>query len=264
MSNPPHPLRKRHSVLRDFIIGFGYIVRGLRLIDQRGLRRYVILPLAINAALFGAVIAWLARTLDTLMQHYIPQWLSWLEWLLWPLIAIGLAVGVFYTFSLIANLVAAPFTGLLAERIELRLGGRPPSADASLWGNLRSALLAIRVQAHALLYMLLWAIPLLLLSIVPGLGLVLTPLWFVFSAWMLALGYLSIPTGNHNFNFSQNRTLAREHRALMLGLGSGITVLNIIPGLNFLALAAGTAAATALWTEHLAAHGRGPLSSQKV
>lgn len=238
-------------MLRDFIIGLGYVVRGLRLIGQPGLRRYVILPLSINIAVFTGAIYWLVRMLDATMQRYIPQWLSWLEWLLWPLLAIGFAVAVFYTFSLIANLIAAPFTGLLAERVEQRLGGRPPSAEASLWGNLRSALLAVRVQAAALLYMLIWSIPLLLLSSVPALGIVLAPLWLVFSAWMLALGYLATPTGNHDFDFRRNRSLAAEHRALALGLGTGITALTIVPVLNFLALPAGTAAAAALWTERL-------------
>lgn len=248
-------------MLRDFITGFGYTGRGLHLITQPRLRRYVILPLAINIALFGAGIAGLAYLLDGLMQRYIPHWLSWLEWLLWPLIAIGLAIAVFYTFSLVANLVAAPFTGLLAERIEQRLGGQPSSADVSLWGNFRGAMLAMKEQAVALLYQVSWSIPLLLLALVPGLGIVLTPLWFLFSAWMLALGYLATPTGNHHFNFRRNRELAREHRALMLGLGCGITLLTIIPVVNFLALSAGTAAATALWTERLS--GQAPSRGKK-
>lgn len=238
-------------MLRDFIIGLGYVARGLRLIGQPGLRRYVILPLAINVAVFATAIYCLVRLLDTIMQRYIPQWLDWLQWLLWPLLAVGFAVAVFYTFTLIANVIAAPFTGVLAERVEQRLGGRPPSAEASLWGNLRSALLAVRVQVAALLYMLLWSVPLLLLGLVPGIGVLLAPLWMIFSAWMLALGYLATPTGNHDFDFRRNRNLAAEHRALALGLGSGITVLTIIPVINFLALPAGTAAATALWTERL-------------
>jgi CysZ protein len=240
-------------VLRDFLIGLGYVMRGLRLIGQPGLRRYVILPLTINVVVFATAIYWLVRMLDTIMQRYIPQWLSWLEWLLWPLLAVGFAVAVFYTFTLIANLLAAPFTGLLAERVEQRLGGRPPSAEASLWGNLRSALLAVRVQGAALLYMLAWSIPLILLGFVPGIGLLLAPLWMVFSAWMLALGYLATPTGNHDFDFRRNRALVADHRALALGLGTGITALTVIPVLNFLALPAGTAAAAALWTEKLSA-----------
>lgn len=242
------------SVLRDFITGFGYVVRGLHLIVQPGLRRYVILPLALNIALFAGGIAWLAGTLDALMRRTLPAWLAWLEWLLWPLIALGLAVAVFYTFSLLANLVAAPFTGLLAERVEQRLGGRPPSAETGLWGGLRSALLAVRTQAAALLYLAAWAVPLLLLSLVPALGALLAPLWILFSAWMLALGYLATPTGNHDLDFRRNRAIAGKHRALILGLGTGITVLTVVPVLNFLALAAGTAAAAALWTERLASH----------
>ncbi|APZ43309.1 sulfate transporter CysZ [Acidihalobacter ferrooxydans] len=239
-------------MLSDFLIGFAYIFRGLKLIGQPDLRRYVVLPLLINTVLFAVALFGLAAFLDSLMQRYIPHWLSWLEWLLWPLLAIGFGVIVFYTFTLVANLIAASFTGLLAERIEQRLGGRPPSADASLWGNVHAGLIAMRTQLSALIYMLLWAIPLLLLSLIPWLAFLLTPLWLIFSSWMLALGYLAIPTGNHSFDFRRDRAIATEHRALMLGLGAGITLLTVIPILNFLVLAAGTAAATALWTERLA------------
>lgn len=237
--------------LHEFIIGLGYVVRGLHLIGQPGLRRYVILPFAINVAIFVAAIYGFVRLLDVVMQRFIPHWLAWLEWLLWVPLAAGLAVAVFYTFSMVANLIAAPFTGLLAERLEYHLRGRPTSPQAGFGDNLSGSVLAIRSQAAALIYNFTRTLPLFVLGFIPGLALVLTPVWMLFSAWMLALGYLATPTGNHHLDFRQNHALASKHRGLTLGLGAGLTVLSLIPLLNFLALPIGTAAATALWVEHL-------------
>ena len=233
-------------MLMDFMVGFMYVVRSFRLIIKPGLKRYVIIPVLINTILFIGVIYALVRFFDDLMQRSIPHGLNWLNWLLWPLIAIGAAIAVFYTFSLVANLIAAPFTGLLAEKIEEQLGGRPPSAEANFWWNLRNGWIAIKAQLATLRHLLLWAIPLMLFSLIPGIGFLLAPLWLIFSAWMQALGYLSIPMGNHGLNFPQIRELASRYRAASLGMGMGITLLTSLPVINFFALPIGTAAATLL------------------
>ena len=46
----------------------------------------------------------------------LPGWLDWLRYILWPLFAVAAVLVTFFTFSLVANLVASPFNGLLAER----------------------------------------------------------------------------------------------------------------------------------------------------
>jgi CysZ protein len=58
------------------------------------------------------------------MQSAVPDWLGWLEWLLWPVFILALLIIVFYSFTLIANLIASPFNGLLAEKTEALLTGR--------------------------------------------------------------------------------------------------------------------------------------------
>ena len=42
-------------------------------------------------------------------QVWLPEWLRWLDWLLWPLFGIIVFGAVFFGFSLVANLIAAPF-----------------------------------------------------------------------------------------------------------------------------------------------------------
>lgn len=109
--------------------GFYYFAQGWKLVLQPGIRRFVILPLLVNILLMGGAFWWLFTQLDvwipTLMS-YVPDWLQWLSYLLWPLAVISVLLVFGYFFSTIANWIAAPFNGLLAEQLEARLTGATP------------------------------------------------------------------------------------------------------------------------------------------
>lgn len=59
-------------------------------------------------------------------MSYVPDWLQWLDYLLWPIAVISVLLVFGYFFSTIANWIAAPFNGLLAEQLEARLTGATP------------------------------------------------------------------------------------------------------------------------------------------
>ncbi|MEZ5582291.1 MAG: EI24 domain-containing protein [Candidatus Competibacteraceae bacterium] len=104
-----------------FIKGAGYPLVGLQWLPRPRLRRFVILPLLINTLMFGALIAWSAQEFGVFMDwllSYLPSWLDWLRWLIWPLFVVAALLVIFYTFTLLANLIASPFNGLLAEQVE--------------------------------------------------------------------------------------------------------------------------------------------------
>jgi CysZ protein len=81
------------------IIGAGYLLRGLKLITQSGIRRYVVLPLAINTLLFALLIWYGASRFNSFIDWLLPAWLEWLEWLLWPLFAVSALLILFCTFQ---------------------------------------------------------------------------------------------------------------------------------------------------------------------
>jgi len=104
--------------------GAGYLLRGMRLITQLGFRRFVFMPLLINILVFSAAI-WYGfsrfKSFLAWMESELLSWLQWLDWFLWPMFILALVVFVFYSFTLVANLLAAPFNGLLAEKVERHL-----------------------------------------------------------------------------------------------------------------------------------------------
>ena len=236
--------------MRDLLAGLAYAWRGLRLVLQPGLRRFVAVPLALNTALFAGAIWYVLARVDALVSRWIPDWLSWIEWLLWPLLAVAAALLVFYTFSLAANLLGAPFNGWLAEAVERRVTGQGPPAF-SVREMLRQTPRLVGAEARKLGWFLARAVPLGLLFLVPGLNLLAPFLWLAFSAWALALEYLDYPMGNHALLFPEVRARARRRRLLALGFGLGVTALTTVPVLNFLAMPAGVAGATLLWAERL-------------
>lgn len=234
--------------------GAGYVLTGLRWLPKAGLRSFVAMPLLINTLLFGGGI-WLGvhqmERLDQALQRWLPHWLAWLHWLLWPLFVLTVLVVVFYAFSLVANFIAAPFNGLLAERVAKMIaptGAAPPAPVDSSWRDLLFSPLA---ELRKLLYFVGWAIPLLALSFVPALNVAAPVLWAISTAWMLALEYADYPLGNRGLTLREQRRLLRRHWPLTLGFGGMTLLLTLVPGLNFLAMPAAVIGATLMWNREL-------------
>jgi len=241
------------------VSGAGYLIKGMGLITKPGLRRFVLVPLLINIGVFSAAIWYGVVQFETFilwMESKVPSWLQWLEWLLWPLFVLALLIVVFYGFSLIANLIAAPFNGLLAEKVELHLTGRPLSEGGGLKQALIGLVPTLIDEVRKLLYALLWAIPFLILFLIPGINVAAPMLWFLYSAWMLALEYADYPMGNNGLKAREMRSRLRERRVLGLGFGAATAGLTMLPVVNFVVMPSAVAGATAMWVRELKGEGQ--------
>jgi CysZ protein len=238
------------------VSGLGYLLKGIRLIARPGLRRFVVVPLLVNFVVFaGAIYAGVAwfEGFVVWMAAKVPDWLQWLEWLLWPLFFLTLLVLVFYSFGLVANFIAAPFNALLAEKVELHLTGRPLDEGGGIAKALRELVPTLIDEVRKVLYALLWAVPFLILFLIPGVNLAAPVLWFLYTAWMLALQYVDYPMGNHGLKFSAMRSGLRKRRWLGLGFGAATAGMTLVPVLNFVVMPAAVAGATAFWVGELQA-----------
>lgn len=232
--------------------GFGYSIKGLKIISQAKIRRFVIVPLSINIVLFSMAIFVLFSMFDQWMQSLLPDfpsWLSWLEdwimWLVWPLFASMILFVVFYSFTFVANLIAAPFNSLLAEKVEFMLKGKPLEQTPCypVPSMIKQSLTS---EAGKLFYLLKWSVVLLLISFIPVINIIAPPLWIIFGAWMLALEYLDYPMSNHGYYFKDINKQAASQKTLFFGFGCGAFLLTSIPIINFIAMPAAVAGATAL------------------
>jgi CysZ protein len=234
-------------MISAFAQGVQHFIKGFTLIKHPKLRNYARIPLIINTLLF-ILVSWFSVVwLDLFMERIFPDWLAFLEYLIWPLFALSYFLFVFYTFSLLANLIAAPFTGLLAERTESILLGASSTTETSLSGFAAGVLPAFAHELSKLMYFALRAIPLLVLFFIPGPNVLAPFLWLVFSAWMLSVEYLDIPLSNHTPSFRQTRETVRQHRSLCMGFGTAASLATMIPVINFIAVPTAVCGATALW-----------------
>ena len=233
------------------ISGFFLPYQGLRLIFSPGLRRFVAIPLLLNIVIFAALAYFAGIHFDDFMDRWLPSqsWLEFLRWILWLLFAVAYALTLFYGFTLIANLIASPFNSILAARIEERLtGSRPADADESL---MRAVAPAIAGELNKIVYFASRAIPLLLLFLVPGLNILVSLAWVIFGLWFLAIEYADYPMGNHALRPAAQRARLREKRLKSLAFGAGVTVMMLIPILQFAAMPAAVAGATRFWVDDL-------------
>lgn len=233
---------------RELADGFRYALVGVRLIAAAGIRRYVAIPLVINALIFFLAALYLVERLTGLAQRFLPDWL---QWLFWPVVILSVMGIVFFGFTFLANLVATPFNGRLAVAVEKRLTGQPPADPASGTGPFRQALTAWLSELRKLAHAALCIIPVTILFLVPGLQVIAPLLWFVVAAWLLALEYADYPMANHGLDVRAQRALLAEQRPLALGFGLAALCITLIPVVNFIAMPAAVAGATALWIERL-------------
>lgn len=231
--------------MQSYFRGFTYFLKGFSLITKPVLRRFVILPLLINFLLFAGLLwaatNWVQGTTKYLVT-LLPTWLEWLSFLVWPVFLITGFFILFFGFTIIANFIAAPFNGLLAEATEQHLTGQKVEGD---WKQLlKDVAPALWSELRKLLYYLLRLIPLGILFIIPVLNIAAPVLWAMFGMWMLAIQYADYPMGNHRIFFAEQRRSLRKKRLTSLGFGSGVMLFTLIPVLNFFVMPVAVTGAT--------------------
>ncbi len=238
--------------MKDFLLGLQFVFRGLCWLGRKDIRTFVIVPLTVNALLFSLAICWGGSRLGNLIaaiQTAAPDYLSWVVWLLWPVFILLALLSLFFGFTLLANLLASPFNGLLAARVEHLAdpeASGPP--DLSLWQELLTAPVQ---ELRKIIYFLFLAILPAALWLIPPLYPLLPFAWAGFGAWVLAVEYLDYPLGNWRLSINSQRTLIRRRTMLAFGFGCGVTSLTIVPIINFVAMPTAVIGATLLWTEQL-------------
>lgn len=227
-----------------------YLQEGLKLILSPGLRLFVLLPLAINLLVFIGLIVVSVQQFSGWVEIFmpsLPNWLSFLEYILWPLFVALVLLMVFFTFNLVANIIAAPFNGFLAEKVEIVARGQD-NFPAFSWAEFTAMVpRTLSREMRKLGYFLPRSIALLILSFIPVLNLVAAPLWLLFGVWMMAVQYIDYPADNNKVSWDEMLAWLREKRWQSLGFGGITYVALLIPFINILMMPAAVAGATLFW-----------------
>jgi CysZ protein len=233
--------------------GMSYFFNGFSLIQTKGIKRFVLVPLAINILLFvtafyflfaeiGESISWLVAL--------VPDWLGWIKdgltYILWPLAVISVLLVFALVFGTLANWIAAPFNGLLAEKMERHLTGQD-LGEEGLLSIVKDIPRTLGRELSKLSYYLPRALGFFLIFLfVPIFGQLI---WFLFSAWMMAIQYCDYPFDNHKVGFPLMKRALAGDRTRSMSFGMMVSVTSMVPILNFLVMPVAICGATSMWVD---------------
>lgn len=230
--------------------GSGYLIKGFELIQLKGIKRFVFIPLAVNVVLFSVAFYFMYLQLDDYMvslQTWLPESFSWLTSVLWP-IALLFFIFIFsFIFSSVANWIAAPFNGLLAEKVEALLV-HSHQTDGSITDIIKDVPRTISREWCKFRYYLPRAVGFFFLYwFLPIIGQIL---WFLFLAWMMAVQYKDYAFDNHKINFDDMKVTLKAHKKLSYSFGITTAIFSMIPLVNLIIMPVAICGATALWVDH--------------
>ncbi len=209
-------------------LAVGYLFKGLKLLTSNQLRAFIVIPVLINVVLYSVALMLGYYYLTDLIEQFIPGWLHWLSWVLWPVFFISFFIAGFFTFTVLANLIAAPFYGKLSAKTLMLINGQVKEIEEQPLLKVMSA------ELKRAGYLLSRALPLLVLSFIPGVNVLAPFLWALFGAWGMSLEYMAYPLENAGVLFPEQKQLVKSIRlgALSFGglaaMGLTIPLINII------------------------------------
>ncbi len=227
--------------------GLGFVIEAFGLLFKPQLRPYVLIPLAINIVIF-AIVGWLffswIETGTNWALSFVPDWLAWITYLIMPAVILIFLLGVFFTFNMVANIVAAPFNGLLAEKVSLRVTPNLPAYEESM---AKLVMRTLSREVAKLGYYLPRILLLVVISFIPVVNFIAPALWFGFTAWMVAFQYVDFAADNQGRSINEVKLFLKERPLTTLTLGTLITMVLSVPVLNFIVIPLAVIACTLYW-----------------
>lgn len=235
--------------------GFFAPLRAARFLggENRDLRKFCVLPALLNALLLVVLVVLAILYGDDLLNWVWHEPQGWLRalYFLARILAVGVLLVVAYgLFLLTGALLAGPFNDYLSEQTEKRLRQIGAEAPFSWRLFLQDLLFATWDGLRELSLYALLLLGLLLLNVLPVVG---SALHFILGGgvtlFFLALECVSPALSRRRYSFPQRWGIIWRHRWLMFGLAGAVTLLMLIPLVNFLVLPLAVVAGTMLFVD---------------
>lgn len=223
------------------LAGVTLLLRGFACLGKPSIRLLVLTPLLINLLVFSGALWAAGHYFEVFLAWILPAWLDFLRWLLWPLFGLLFILLVFFTFTLLANILSAPFHALLADKLLAESGVLAQARRESI---VRSSWRSMSAEVQRVLSFLLRALPVLVLFAIPVVNVAAPFLWLGFTAWYLTRDYFSYPLDTLGLPFAEQEARLRELGALRLVFGLTVHMGLSVPLLNVLVPSAAVAAAS--------------------
>lgn len=244
----------------NLFAGFQYFIQGARLLTQPGMKRYVLVPILANIVVFFVLTAILINSFSSLTDWFngLLSFWSWLAFiatfittLLSGIIFFTILLIYGYSFNLITNIIAAPFYGLLAEKVEAELAGTEIPTEPFSTMATRTFKREMVKLWYFITRGIVVSIALFLLALIPLVNLSVPLFALLWGAWVMTLQYVDYPADNNQRSFTQLRKKMKQHAYSSTGLGSTIMLGSMIPVVNIFVMPIAVAGGTVFWVNEL-------------
>ena len=245
----------RRNFVVNFSRGFFSPFRSLKLLRQQPrLLQYIVIPFLINALVFSAAVYLGLDFFGSTVVESIPRGEAWywsvIYWLLWIVAVLLTAVLVFFSFTVVGNLLASPFNDLLSERVEEVLSGLVNNEPFTFGRFFREAWQTILMEAKKMWVFVVIMVLILPLNLLPGIGNALYTLLAIgLTLFFLSFEYLGFVMVRKGRFFREQKTYIFARRFLMLGFSCGVMVILAVPFFQLLCIPLAVIGATRLWCE---------------
>jgi CysZ protein len=238
--------------MRDFVAGFGYLLKGQKWVAQHGRWwGFGMIPALITlvgyVAALAALVTWSGEAADW-ATPFADDWDSPWQGLVRGAVLVamvGAEVGILMvTFTAVTLLVGQPFYESLCEKVDETEGGAPAKPYIPLWWELvvsarDSLYVLVRVLAFGVVLFLCGFVPLVGQTVVPVVALAVSGYFLTAELTAVGLQRRSVPQ-------RERLRLLRGRLGLALGFGMPLVLLFLVPFVTVLAMPGAVAGATLL------------------
>lgn len=249
----------REPEKRNFAVSFsrGFFTpfRSVRMLRRKPrLVQYILIPFLINTLVFSVAVFLGLDFFGSTVVEYLPQGEAWywsvIYWFLWMVAVLLTAVLVFFSFTVVGNLLASPFNDLLSERTEEILSGKVNTESFSINRFLHDALQTILMEAKKMWVFVVIMVFILPLNLLPGIGNGFYTLLAVgLTLFFLCFEYMGFVLVRKQQFFREQKNYIFARKFLMLGFSCGVMVLLAIPFFQLFCIPLAVIGATRLWCE---------------
>ena len=241
-----------------------YLKQGLSLAKSPGLRPYVIIPMVFNVLVFGGLYYFFGQWIGGWVAGLAAGWEFGGTWsflnpavdflvgaavvLVW-IVLLGLFASV---FTLGVQLIAAPFMGFLAEKVDFRVTGRPMPEESIAAMTVRVFKRELRKTWYWLWRAVLILFVVLVIYFIPVVNVLASTVWFLWSGWLLGMQYIDFAADNRQVPFTVMLERLKTKRWMVLTFGSVVLGLTMLPLVNLVIMPVAVIAGTLIWVYELA------------
>jgi len=236
-------------MIKDIAKSIQTYIKAIRLIAELNLWKYFLIPIVIGLLLGMSFISTAISLSDdfgaSISQYwpfdfgkgFVTGFSSWVAGFI--IIILGIII---YKHVLMA--LSAPFMTPVSEKVESHLTGKQIIIDDSKSNFISQLLRSIRLNVRNLIKELVITLPLMILSLIPGIGLIAVVLIFYFQAYYTGFGNMDFTLERH-LNYNESKNFVKQNRGIAIGNGAVFTAMLLIPFIGvMLTLPIATVAAT--------------------